>query len=171
MFAPLAFVFFLGFKIHTMSMKAAQIAFWGFATLMGASLSYIFAVYTGADITRAFFITAATFGTMSLYGYTTKKDLSGFGSFLMMGVIGIIIASLVNFFFLQSSTFSYVVSVLSVLIFTGLVAYDTQKLKNMYYSVAGNAEALARMTIIGALDLYIDVIVIFQNVLHLTSND
>ncbi len=171
MFAPLAFVFFLGFKIHTMSMKTAQICFWGFAMLMGASLSYISVAYTGQDVTRAFFITAATFGALSLYGYTTKKDLSGWGTFLHMGVIGLIIASVVNIFFLQSSMFHYVTSAISVLIFSGLVAYDTQKIKSMYYHVAGNADAIARATIIGALSLYIDVIVIFQNMLHLTSGD
>jgi len=170
-FAPLAFVFFLGFKINTMSMKAAQISFWGFATIMGASLYYVFAYYAGVDIIRAFFITAATFGAMSLYGYTTKKNLSGWGTFLHMGVIGLIIASVVNMFFLQSTMFHYVTSIISVLIFSGLVAYDTQKMKNIYYSVAGNADAMARATIIGALSLYIDVIVIFQNMLHLTSGD
>ena len=130
MLAPLAVVFYMSFGIAKMSAAKAQTTFWVFAALMGASLSSIFLMYTGASITRVFFITAGTFGAMSLYGYTTKKDLTGWGSFLLMGLIGILIASLVNIF-LKSPAVYFIVSILGVLIFVGLTAYDTQKIKNM----------------------------------------
>ena len=134
MLAPLGFVFFLGAKIQTMSVSAAQLTFWAFAAVMGLSMASIFLVFTGASIARVFFITAAMFGAMSLYGYTTKRDLSGWGSFLFMGLIGIIIAALVNIF-LASAALQFAVSVIGVLVFTGLTAYDTQRIKEMYYEL------------------------------------
>jgi FtsH-binding integral membrane protein len=130
MLAPLAVVFYMSFGIAKMSAAKAQTTFWVFAALMGASLSSIFLMYTGASITRVFFITAGTFGAMSIYGYTTKKDLTKLGSFLMMGLFGIIIASVVNIF-MKSTMMYFVISILGVLIFVGLTAYDTQKIKNM----------------------------------------
>jgi FtsH-binding integral membrane protein len=166
MLAPLGFVMFLSFRIQKMSMKAAQMTFWAFASVMGLSISYIFLVYTGASIARIFFISASVFGAMSLYGYTTKKDLTAMGSFLIMGLIGVIIASIVNIF-LQSSGLQFAVSILSVLIFTGLTAYDTQKIKNMYYQLAGNGEALGKAALMGALSLYLDFINLFIQLLHL----
>ncbi len=125
LFAPLGLVLFLSFRINRMSVQAAQTTFWGYAALMGVSLAPILLLYTGASVAQVFFITAATFGAMSLWGYTTKRDLTGFGSFLFMGLIGIIIASLVSMFF-QSSMMQFIISVVGVLIFTGLTAYDTQ---------------------------------------------
>ena len=131
MLAPLGIVIYMSFGIRKMSAAKAQTTFWIFAALMGASLASIFLVYTGASITRVFFITAGTFGAMSIYGYTTKRDLTKFGSFLMMGLIGIIIASIVNIF-MKSPMMYFVISILGVLIFVGLTAYDTHKMKNMY---------------------------------------
>ena len=128
MLAPLAVVFYMSFGIAKMSAAKAQTTFWVFAALMGASLSSIFLIYTGASITRVFFITAGTFGAMSIYGYTTKKDLTKLGSFLMMGLFGIIIASIVNIF-MKSSMMYFVISIIGVLVFVGLTAYDTQKIK------------------------------------------
>lgn len=169
MLAPLAFVFFLSMRIYSMSISAAQLAFWLFAAVMGASLSTIFLVYTGASITRVFFITAAAFGSLSLYGYATKKDLSGWGTFLFMGLIGIIIASLVNIF-LASSALQFAVSVIGVLVFAGLTAYDTQRIKDGYFEVAGNAELAAKTAIMGALSLYLDFINMFTMLLSLFGN-
>ncbi len=159
-FAPLAVVLFLGFKMQTMSFKAAQMAFWGFAALMGLSMSNIFLMYTGTSVARVFFISATVFGAMSLYGYTTKRDLSGMGSFLMMGVIGIIIASVVNMF-LQSTMMHFITSAIGVLLFVGLTAYDTQRIKNTYYSLQGNPEFMGKAAIMGALSLYLDFINLF----------
>ena len=159
-FAPLAAVLFLGFKIQSMSFKAAQMAFWGFAALMGLSMSNIFLAYTGTSIARVFFITAITFGAMSLYGYTTKRDLSGMGSFLIMGVIGIIIASVVNMF-LQSSMLHFITSAIGVLLFVGLTAYDTQRIKNTYYALAQTGEFMGKAAVMGALSLYLDFINLF----------
>ncbi|MCI5049186.1 MAG: Bax inhibitor-1/YccA family protein [Rickettsiales bacterium] len=166
MLAPLGVVFFLGAKMGSMSIGAAKAWFWGFSVLMGLSLYYVFALYTGTSITRVFFITAGTFGAMSLYGYTTNRDLTKFGSFLMMGVFGIIIASLVNIF-LQSSALYFAVSVIGVLLFVGLIAYDTQKIKAMYYQYAGHAEAAQKSAIMGALSLYLDFINLFIMLLRL----
>ena len=135
MLAPLGIVFYMSFGINKMSASKAQTTFWVFAALMGLSLSSILLVYTGMSVTRVFFICSATFGAMSIYGYTTKRDLTKFGSFLMMGLIGIIIASLVNIF-MKSSMMYFVISVLGVLIFVGLTAYDTQKIKNMYAALS-----------------------------------
>src|SRR3954462_87580 len=151
-FAPVGLVFFLSFRIQKMSFAAAQATFWGYAALMGVSLALILQQFTGASVARVFFITSATFGAMSLYGYTTKRDLSGFGSFLFMGLIGIIIASLVNMF-LQSGMMSWVISVLGVVIFTGLTAYDTQKIKESYY-VGNDGTVAGKKAIMGALRLY-----------------
>ena len=160
MLAPLALVFFLSFRIHAMSQGTAQLTFWGYAALLGASLSSIFLMYTGASIATTFFVTAATFGAMSLYGYTTKRDLSGFGSFLFMGLIGILIAMLVNIW-LQSAALNFVVSVLGVLIFTGLTAWDTQRIKGEFYAVGHDAALAGKAAIMGALSLYMDFLNIF----------
>ena len=149
MLAPLGIVFYMSFGINKMSSSKAQTVFWIFAGLMGLSLSSILLVYTGLSVTRVFFITSATFGAMSIYGYTTKRDLTKFGSFLMMGLIGIIIASLVNIF-LKSSMMYFVISILGVLIFVGLTAYDTQKIKNMYVA-SDSGELMGKKAIMGAL--------------------
>jgi len=168
MFAPLAFVLVLSFGINRMSTAAAQLAFWAFAAVMGLSLSTIFLTYTGTSIARTFFVSAATFGAMSLYGYTTKRDLTAFGSFLFMGLIGIILASVVNIF-LHSSGLGFAISILGVLIFVGLTAYDTQKIK-LSYSASYGADALAKGAIMGALNLYLDFLNLFLMLLRLTGN-
>ncbi|MGE0844730.1 MAG: Bax inhibitor-1/YccA family protein [Flavobacteriaceae bacterium] len=165
MLAPLGMVFFLSARISKMSLGGAQLAFWGFAALMGLSLSSIFLVFTGASIARVFFITAASFGALSLYGYTTKKDLSGWGSFLFMGLIGIILASIVNIF-LGSSALQFAVSVIGVLVFAGLTAYDTQQIKEMYY-VGDDGTVAGRKAVMGALKLYLDFINLFIMLLNL----
>lgn len=164
MLAPLGLVFFLSARISKMSIAAAQISFWSFAGLMGLSLSSVFLIYTGASITQTFFVTAATFGSLSLYGYTTKRDLTAMGSFLFMGVIGLIIASVVNIF-LQSSALQFAVSVLGVLIFAGLTAYDTQRIKSMYFEGDSLATA-SKKAIMGALALYLDFINMFMFLLQ-----
>ena len=165
MLAPLGVVFYMSFGIRKMSAAKAQMTFWIFAALMGASLSSIFLVYTGASITRVFFITAGTFGAMSIYGYTTKRDLTKLGSFLMMGLIGIIIASIVNIF-MKSTMMYFVISILGVLIFVGLTAYDTQKIKNMYL-VSDSGEIMGKKAVMGALTLYLDFINLFIMLLRL----
>jgi FtsH-binding integral membrane protein len=167
--APLAFVFFLSFRIYKMSASAAQITFWLFAAVMGASLSSIFLRYTASSITQVFFVTAAAFGGLSLYGYTTKTDLSGWGSFLIMGLIGIIVAALVNLF-LQSGALQFAISVIGVLIFAGLTAYDTQRIKDGYYAVMHDAAAMTKGAIMGALSLYLDFINMFVMLLQLFGN-
>ena len=164
MLAPLAMVFFLSARIEKISVSAAQTSFWVFAGLMGVSLSSIFLVFTGASITQTFFITAASFGALSLYGYTTKKDLSAMGSFLMMGLFGLIIAMVVNIF-LQSSALQFAISAIGVLIFAGLTAYDTQQIKSMYYESDTEATA-GRKAIMGALRLYLDFINLFMFLLQ-----
>jgi hypothetical protein len=166
MFAPLAFVFFFGYKLQTMSAETAKNCLWIFSSLMGLSLASIFVIYTGNSIARVFFISASTFGLTSLYGYTTKKDLSGLGSFMIMGLIGLMIASLVNLF-LQSSAFQFATSVLGVFIFIGLTAYDSQRVKQMYYQSYGNVEAASKMAVLGALSLYMDFINLFMMMLNL----
>ncbi|GGF00701.1 Bax inhibitor-1/YccA family protein [Stappia taiwanensis] len=168
MLAPLAMVFFLSFRIQSMSASTAQTTFWAYAALMGVSLSSIFLVYTGGSIARVFFITAASFGALSLFGYTTKKDLSAWGSFLFMGLIGIIIASLVNLF-LASSALQFAISVIGVLVFAGLTAYDTQQIKEMYDGADGS-EVAAKKSIMGALRLYLDFINLFLMLLQLFGN-
>ena len=165
MLAPLAIVFYMSFGINKMSAAKAQTTFWVFAALMGLSLSSILLIYTGMSVTRVFFICSATFGAMSIYGYTTKRDLTKLGSFLMMGLIGIIIASLVNIF-MKSSMMYFVISVLGVLIFVGLTAYDTQKIKNMY-SASDTGELMGKKAVMGALTLYLDFINLFIMLLRL----
>ncbi|MDC0033342.1 Bax inhibitor-1/YccA family protein [Alphaproteobacteria bacterium] len=168
MLAPLGFVMFLSFGLHRMSFMTAQTVFWAFCAAMGVSLSYIFMVYTGGSIARVFFITAGAFAGLSLFGYTTKKDLSGFGTFLIMGLIGIIIASIVNIF-MQSSALHFAISVIGVLVFSGLTAYDTQNIKNEY-SEYHNQETAGKLAISGALRLYLDFINLFIMLLHLFGN-
>lgn len=167
-FAPLALVFFLSFRIEKMSLGAAQASFWGYAALVGLSLASIFLVYTGVSIARVFFIAAGTFGATSLYGYTTRTDLSRFGSFLFMGLIGIVIASLVNIF-LKSSGLQFGISVIGVLVFVGLTAYDTQRIRAMY-SAADDATVGGKKAIMGALALYLDFLNLFLMLLQLFGN-
>jgi hypothetical protein len=164
-FAPLGMVFYLSMRIGKMSLGAAQVAFWVFAALMGASISSIFLVYAGESIARVFFISAAAFGALSLWGYTTSKDLSGWGSFLFMGLIGIIIASLVNLF-IGSTALQFAVSVIGVLVFAGLTAYDTQQIKEMY-SANDDGTMSGRKAVMGALRLYLDFINLFLMLLQL----
>ena len=166
--APLAMVFAISFGINRLKPATAQLMFWAFAALMGISLSSIFLVYTHTSIVRVFFITAASFGALSLYGYTTKRDMTGMGSFLMMGLFGIIIASIVNIF-VASSMLQFIVSVVGVLIFAGLTAYDTQRLKNDYiYGYASQGGDIAeRAAITGALSLYLNFINLFTLLLQL----
>ena len=165
MLAPLGVVIYMSFGIKKMSASKAQTTFWVFASLMGLSLSSILLIYTGLSVTRVFFICSATFGAMSIYGYTTKRDLTKLGSFLMMGLIGIIIASVVNIF-LKSSMMYFVISILGVLIFVGLTAYDTQKIKNMYSS-SDTGELMGKKAVMGALTLYLDFINLFIMLLRL----
>ena len=165
MLAPLGIVFYMSFGINKMSASKAQTVFWIFASLMGLSLSWILVQFTGKSVARVFFITSATFGAMSIYGYTTKRDLTKLGSFLMMGLIGIIIASLVNIF-LKSSMMHFVISILGVLIFVGLTAYDTQKIKNMY-AASDSGELIGKKAVMGALTLYLDFINLFIMLLRL----
>jgi FtsH-binding integral membrane protein len=164
MLSPLAFVLVLSFGIQRMSLSSAQLAFWAFAGVMGLSLSWIFLRYTGTSIARAFFISAGTFAAMSLYGYTTRRDLTGIGSFLYMGLIGLIIAMLVNMF-LASPAIYFATSVIGVLIFVGLTAYDTQNIKEMYYEGDGDVIA-GKKAIMGALRLYLDFINLFLYMLR-----
>ncbi len=168
MLAPLGFVFFLSARLHKMSFSAAQTTFWLFAAVMGLSMAYIFLAFTGASVARVFFITAGTFAGMSLYGYTTKKDLSGWGSFLFMGLIGIIIASVVNMF-MASSALHFAISVIGVIVFVGLTAYDTQNIKHMYQEM-DDAETMGKKSIMGALKLYLDFINLFVMLLHLLGD-
>jgi FtsH-binding integral membrane protein len=168
MLAPLAFVLVLSFGITKLSVATTQILFWVFAAVMGLSLASIFAVYTGGSIAKVFFISAATFGAMSLYGYTTKRDLTQIGSFLIMGLIGVVIASIVNIF-LQSSGLGFAISIIGVLVFVGLTAWDTQKIKESY-NVGFGAEVLAKGAIMGALSLYLDFINLFLMLLRLFGN-
>ena len=168
MLAPFAFILVLSFGIQKLSVQAAQAVFWAYCAAMGLSLATIFVVFTGTSIARVFFITSGTFAAMSLYGYTTKKDLSGFGSFLMMGLFGIVIAGFANIF-IGSSALQFAVSVLGVLIFTGLTAYDTQNIKEMYAESYGH-EANGKLAIMGALQLYLDFINLFVMLLQLIGD-
>src|ERR1700730_3594339 len=165
MLAPLGFVLALSFGIQRMSAGTATVLFWLYAAVMGLSLGAIFLVFTGASIARVFFITAATYGAMSVYGYTTRTDLSGFGSFLMMGLIGIVIASLVNLF-LKSDGLQFAISIIGVLVFVALTAYDTQRIKAMYLE-SDTDEAEGKKAILGALSLYLDFINLFMMLLQL----
>lgn len=163
--APLGMVFFLAARIHKMSATTAQTMFWIYSALVGLSLASIFVVYTGESVARTFFITAGAFAGLSLVGYTTKKDLSGMGTFLFMGVIGLVIAMVVNMF-LGSSGLQLLISVVGVLIFAGLTAYDTQQIKLMYYEADG-AEVAAKKSIMGALKLYLDFLNMFIFLMHI----
>ncbi len=158
--SPLAIVFAMSFGQGRFSTATLQAMFWGFATLMGLSMSTIFLRYTGESIAMTFFATAAAFAGLSLYGYTTKKDLSGWGSFLIMGVVGLIVASIINIF-LQSTMMNLVISFIGVLIFAGLTAYDTQRIKSMYAYVAGT-DMIGKTVVMSALSLYLDFINMFQ---------
>jgi FtsH-binding integral membrane protein len=168
MLAPLALVFFLSFRVHTMSVSAAQTTFWAYAALVGVSLSSVFLVFTSQSIVQTFFVTAAAFGALSLYGYTTRRDLSAMGSFLIMGVFGLIIAMLVNIF-LQSSALQFAISAIGVLIFSGLTAYDTQQIKEMYWE-GDDTLVAGRKAIMGALRLYLDFINLFAFLLQFLGN-
>ena len=163
--APLGMVFFLSARIHKMSAGTAQTMFWIFAALVGLSLASIFIVYTGASVARVFFITAGAFAGLSLVGYTTKRDLSGMRTFLFMGVIGLVIAMVVNMF-LGSSGLQLLISVVGVLIFAGLTAYDTQQIKLMYYE-ADSGEVATKKSIMGALRLYLDFLNMFIFLMHI----
>ncbi|MCX9147108.1 Bax inhibitor-1/YccA family protein [Erythrobacter sp. WG] len=163
--APLGFVMAMSFGLNRMSTATLQILFWSFAVVMGLSMSTIFLVFTGESIASTFFATAGAFAGLSLFGYTTKKDLSGFGTFLIMGVFGLVIAMLLNLF-LQSGTLALVISILGVLIFAGLTAYDTQRLKQQY-SVVRGTEMMGKVVIMGALNLYLDFINMFMFLLRM----
>jgi len=165
MFAPLIAVFFLSFKIQSLSTAAAQGLFFGFSALIGLSISSIFFIYEIGSITQVFFITAASFGALSLYGYTTKRDLQPLGTFLFIGLVGLILASIVNLF-TQSSALQFAISVIGVLIFAGLTAYDTQTIKEMYYE-GDSADSRGRKIVMGALNLYLDFINMFMFLLRL----
>jgi FtsH-binding integral membrane protein len=165
--APLALVFFISSRINTLSVEAARLLFFVYAATVGLSLSTIFRVYTESSITRVFFISAATFGAISIWGYTTRRDLSGFGTFLFMGLIGIIIASLVNLF-LRSSGLDWMISIVGVGVFAGLTAYDTQRIKGMY-DRSDDATSTGRKAVMGALSLYLDFINLFMMMLRLVG--
>jgi uncharacterized protein len=159
MLAPVGLVMWLSFGINKLSEGSAKAIFWVYAALMGASLSTIFLAYTGASIASTFFATAAGFGALSIYGYTTKRDLSGFGKFLLMGLVGLIIASIINVF-TRSSTADLIISIIGVFLFAGLTVYDTQKIKNMYWQVQGS-DFQGKAVVMGALTLYLDFINLF----------
>jgi uncharacterized protein len=167
MLAPLAFVFFFSFRMHAISAATAQMVFWAFCAVMGLSLASVFLVFTGTSIARTFFITATMFGATSLWGYTTKRNLASMGSFLIMGLIGILIASLVNIL-IGSSALQFAISIIGVLVFTGLTAYDTQSIKEQYAEGFGQ-EANTKLAVFGALSLYLNFINIFQLLLSLTG--
>ncbi|MDI1229278.1 MAG: Bax inhibitor-1/YccA family protein [bacterium] len=169
MLAPLGVVIYLSFGLKSMSLGAAQLSFWAYAILIGLSLAVIFLGYAGADIARVFFITAVTFAGMSLYGYATRRDLTSLGSFLFVGLFGIIIASLVNMF-LQSSAMQFALSVLGVVVFVGLTAFDTQKLKRLYAEMGSDGEWASKVAVMGALTLYLDFLNIFLFLLRLMGN-
>ena len=169
LFAPLGLVMWLGYGINRMSASTAQMIFWGYAALIGVQFSSLFLVYTGGSIAQAFFATSAAFLGLSLYGYTTKRDLTGLGTFLIMGVVGLFVAMLINLC-LRSPALNLAISAIGVLVFAGLTAYDTQKIKSVYYSVAGHGEAMAKSAVIGALNLYIDFINLFLFLLRFMGN-
>ena len=171
MFAPLIMFFAFGAVINRLSVAGAQLFFYAYAAVMGLSLAWIFQAFTGVSIAQTFLITAIAFAGLSLYGYTTKKDLSGFGTFLMMGVIGLVVAMIVNIF-LASSALMFAISVIGVLIFAGLTAYDTQNIKNTYlqHAQVGDSEWLRKAAIMGALQLYLDFINLFMFLLQFMGN-
>jgi len=165
MLAPLGFVIYMSAKLNSISAATAKTYLWIYSALMGISLASIFAVYTGTSVARVFFIASSVFGATSLYGYTTKKDLTSMGSFLTMGLIGLIVASIVNIF-LKSSAFDFAISLIGVFLFIGLTAYDTQRIKQTYYHFSGNSEMVAKMAVVGALSLYMDFINLFLMLLR-----
>ena len=165
-FAPLGMAFYMGSRLMSMSVTGAQTCLMVFATLIGLSLSSIFIMYTGESIAKVFFITASTFGAMSIYGHTTKRDLTSMGSFLMMGVIGLFLASVVNIF-MQSGAMQFIISIIGVVVFTLLTAYDSQKIKAMYYQVQSNTEITQKLAIYASLTLYMDFINLFVFLLQL----
>ncbi|MDF2617881.1 MAG: hypothetical protein K0S00_540 [Xanthobacteraceae bacterium] len=167
MLAPLAFVLFFSFRMQSMSASGAQTMFWAFCAVMGLSMASIFLVFTGTSIARTFFIAATMFGATSLYGYTTKRDLSQFGSFLIMGLIGVVIASLVNIF-LGSTMLQFIVSVVGILVFVGLTAWDTQSIKEQYADYF-DAESQQKLAVFGAFSLYLNFVNIFQLLLNFTG--
>ncbi len=169
LFAPIGLAFYMGARFTKISIVSARNCLWLYAGLMGISLSFLFTVYTGESIARTFFITGSVFGAMSIYGYTTKKDLASLGSFMIMGLIGIMIASIVNMF-LHSSAMSFIISVLGVVIFTGLTAYDVQKIKNIYFQVCSDKEASEKFAVYGALSLYMDFINLFIYLLQFVGD-
>ena len=168
MLAPLGFVLFFSFRIEQMSASTAQALFWAFCAVMGLSLASIFLVFTGVSIARTFFIAATMFGATSLYGYTTRRDLSQFGSFLIMGLIGVVIASIVNIF-LGSTGLQFAISVIGILVFVGLTAWDTQSIKEQYGSSL-DREATQKLAVFGALSLYLNFVNIFQLLLNFTGD-
>lgn len=169
MFSPFIFVLALSFGINKMSAGTAQLTFWAFAAVMGVSMSSIFLMYTGGSIARIFFITMIMFASLSAWGYTTKRNLGAMGTFLFMGLIGLIVAMVVNIF-LQSSAMSFAISVIGVLIFAGLTAWDTQKIKEGYYNVSHDGELAKKGAIMGALSLYLDFLNMFLFMLRLFGN-
>jgi len=169
MLAPLGFVMFMSFRFERMSYQALLGTFWAFAAVMGLSLSVWLVVFKLGSVAQVFFVTAAAFGGLSLYGYTTRKSLSAMGSFMAMGLIGLVIAMLVNLF-LQSSAFSFAINILGVLIFAGLIAWDTQRLKDSYDDVAHDGTLAAKYSLMGALTLYLNFINMFQFLLQLMGN-
>ena len=168
MLAPLAMVFFLSFRINSLDAGTARLLFFVYAAVLGVSLATIFIAYTQASISRVFFISAAAFGALSLYGYTTKRDLSAMGAFMIMGLIGLIIASLVNIF-LKSSGLDFAISAIGVLVFAGLTAWDTQKIKSMY-DASDDSQSAGRKAVMGALSLYLDFINLFLMLLRLVGD-
>jgi uncharacterized protein len=168
MFAPLAFVMVMSFGINRISYGTLQLLFWAFATVMGLSMASIFLVFTGASIATTFFAVAAAFAGLSLWGYTTKKDLSGFGTFLVMGVVGLLVAMIINMF-VQSSALQLAISAIGVLLFAGLTAYDTQRIKSLYFQVAGT-DMMGKTVIMGALSLYLDFVNMFTFLLNFMGN-
>ena len=167
-FSPLAFVFAMSFGVNRMSTSTLRLLFWGFATVMGLSMSTLFLAFTGVSIAQTFFATAAAYVGLSLYGYTTKRDLSGIGTFLVMGVVGLLVAMLINLF-LQSSAMALAISAIGVLLFAGLTAYDTQRIKSMYAYVAGT-DMMGKVVIMGALNLYLDFVNMFTFLLQFMGN-
>jgi len=167
--SPLIFILAMSFGINRMKTSTIQLLFWAVTIVFGVSLSNILLTFTGTSVARVFFITAGLFGAMSLYGYTTKRDLTKLGSFLFMGLIGIIIASVVNMF-IGSTMMQLVISVIGVLVFTGLTAYDTQKIKNTYDAVSHSGELMTKTAVMGALNLYLDFLNLFIMLMHLLGN-
>lgn len=167
MFAPLAMAFFMMFKLRTMSTETLQITFWAYAVLMGLSLFSIFLIYTQTSILRVLFVTAGTFGLLSMYGYATKRDLTSWGTFLIVGMWAMLIVSLVNMFLLKSSGLSLAMSYIGVLLALGMTAYDTQKIKEVYYQVGRLTDAIKRASIMGALQLYMDFVYLFINLMRI----